>query len=357
MSLIQNAIEKRWYSRPGCLLAFVPFEKLFISLAMRRRRQQQVESSETSAPVVVVGNISVGGTGKTPLLIALAQMLKSKGFSPGIVSRGYGRKKNSTNSAANGDSEAGFPDVVRVSQASTVADVGDEPLLIFEATACPLAVCTDRQQAVAYLRQTTDCDVILSDDGMQHYGMARDLEIAVVDGARGLGNTHCLPVGPLREEPRRLNDVDWVVVNGGADKALKQLAAFDIHSPLVAVDVEAVSLTRLIDGKTFSLTDKLPSNGGLGDWLAVAGLGNPSKFFNTLKKLGWRFEPRTFPDHHAYTVDDFLPFHNRPLVMTTKDAVKCRPFAREHWYQLNVSMGLPEEFSLALVRKLKALQV
>jgi tetraacyldisaccharide 4'-kinase len=289
------------------LLAWLlwPLSLLFRALASLRRiayRAGWKQRSHPGVPVVIVGNISVGGTGKTPLLIALTKLLTEHGYRVGIISRGYG------------GGSAHWPRPV--STDSDPAEVGDEPVLIATRTGCPMWVGPDRSAAADALVAESRPDLILSDDGLQHYALARDLEIAVIDAARGLGNRFCLPAGPLREPPSRLSSVDLVIHNGDdqqphhftlqADDAVSLLKAAE-HRPLADFAGESVA--------------------------ALAGIGHPPRFFATLRAAGLQIQEQPRGDHHVWRAEEIAAFGEQTLLMTEKDAVKCRGFATEnHWY-------------------------
>ncbi|WP_341937065.1 tetraacyldisaccharide 4'-kinase [Marinimicrobium sp. C2-29] len=334
-----------WYGRSRWVYLLLPLTGLFRLLAAARRvwlekRHQQ----QLSVPVIVVGNISVGGTGKTPLIISLAEHLQQRGYRPGIVSRGYGGR------APN------YP--LAVTPDTPVHHSGDEPLAIARATGCPVVVGPDRVAAGQRLCDQ-GCDLILSDDGLQHYRLARALEIAVVDGRRGFGNGHCLPAGPLREPVRRLQEVDWIVVNGAPDDALSERLSG--LSPLSDSSNPTGPYRMSIQPRSWC-----PVSGGAPEPLsrfregqsvhAVAGIGHPERFFTTLEQLQLTPIPHAFPDHHEYTPGqlDFDP--PAPVVMTAKDAVKCQAFARPDWWYLSVSADLPDRFWQTLDTRLDLLK-
>lgn len=273
------------------------------------------------APVIIVGNISVGGNGKTPLVIWLAHFLRSQGYSPGVLSRGYGG--NATN----------YP--ISVTPQSLASDVGDEPLLMIEHIKCPLVVDPIRARGASSLQNKHACDVIICDDGLQHYALARDIELVVIDGQRRLGNGFLLPMGPLREGKWRLSTVDFVVCNGGnADKG-----EYAMHlAPSNLVNVKNPERTKLLS----ELSEPV---------IAAAAIGNPQRFFSLLQhhKLALK-SCLSFKDHHQFTADD-LP--QDTVLMTEKDAVKCRDFAHDDWWYLPVSAQLNTEFEQQLLTKLK----
>lgn len=292
---------------------------LFGALAHLRRQYLRYHRLKLPVPVVVVGNISVGGTGKTPLIIVLAQHLKDAGLRPGIISRGYGVQLERSQ---------------LVTAAHSAAEVGDEPRLIFEASGCDVAVGPDRVESARLLIEQQGCDLILSDDGLQHYRLARDFEIAVIDSKRGFGNGWRLPVGPLREPPARLVEVDWIVVHGEASPT-----AYVAPNRLVPMHLRPVAWQNVKTGQRTAL-DALD----LSKSVAVAGIGNPERFFTSLEKLGFDGPTRSFADHHAFSSADFAACAGRRVLMTSKDAVKCQAFAEDDWWALQVEAVLPSGF-------------
>jgi len=322
-----------WYEGGRWVYGLLPLTGLFHLLsALRRRYLARYRQTRLSVPVIIVGNISVGGTGKTPLIIALAEHLRARGYRPGIVSRGYGGRAPA------------YP--LEVMEDTPVAHSGDEPLAIARATGCPVCVGPDRVAAAEQL-QRRGCDLILGDDGLQHYRLGRDLEIAVVDARRGFGNGFCLPVGPLREPLSRLESVDWVVVNGTAEQTLP----LPERTPSAIMAVVPRAWHPVAGGEP----QPLELFGADREVDAVAGIGNPARFFRTLEQLQLKPVRHAFADHHPFRARDLDFDTQRPLVMTAKDAVKCRAFARPHWWYLSVSADLPETFWSALDRRLQAL--
>jgi tetraacyldisaccharide 4'-kinase len=254
-------------------------------------------------PVIVVGNITVGGTGKTPLIIWMAGFLKNSGFKPGIISRGYRGRSATWPQWVTADSDAGT--------------VGDEALLIAKETGCPMAVGPLRVDSASMLLKLADCDVILSDDGLQHYALNRDIEIAVIDGERRFGNGYCLPAGPLREPIERLKSVDFIIVNG------EKYEEREFSMKLVGE-----MLINLVTGEQKSLQEFK----GI-DCHALAGIGNPDRFFTLLEAAGLTCITHSFPDHYQFQRRDIEFSDNKPVLMTEKDAVKCTEFAgKQHWY-------------------------
>ncbi|MPS50018.1 tetraacyldisaccharide 4'-kinase [Methylobacillus sp.] len=317
-------LERQWYGHTGWQLILRPFSWLFyILIALRRLayRLRLFKSLKLSVPVIIVGNINVGGTGKTPFVIWLVQQLRQNGWYPGIISRGYGGKLIHTH---------------QVTKDSLPQEVGDEPVLLVQRTGLPLYVGRKRTRAARHLlRDYPECNLIISDDGLQHYALERDMEIVIIDGERIFGNGQLLPAGPLREPSSRLEDVDAVVFNGGPPAAggyLMQLIPEDLRK--VSAPQERMALNELIGQHVH----------------AVAGIGNPQRFFGQLEQLGLVVEAHPFPDHHAYTEDDFEFAKDDIVLMTEKDAVKCIAFARENWWFMPISA----EIDRALAEKILA---
>ncbi|GAB4278507.1 MAG: tetraacyldisaccharide 4'-kinase [Methylomicrobium sp.] len=314
-----------WYRDHYAAHCLAPLEWGFRTLVDVRRRAYRngmLAVKKLPVPVIVVGNISVGGTGKTPLIIALARFLQRNGYRPGIVSRGYrGRIGKQP---------------VKVQLCDSPALVGDEALLLAKHGDCPVAVCTKRYDAGRLLVEQENCDVILSDDGLQHYKLARDIEIAVVDGERRYGNGRCLPAGPLREPVDRLNEVDFIVVNG-------EPCASGQYSMQLSGDL-AINLAT---GAAKPLAHFVGSESH-----AVAGIGNPKRFFKMLADAGLTCRNHEFPDHHPYRAGD-LDFDDKPVLMTEKDAVKCFGFARENYWYVPVSAQLDPALTERLLTLLR----
>jgi len=274
-------------------------------------------------PVIVVGNITAGGAGKTPLVIALVEALRARGRKPAVISRGY---SGSGKQARIVDSN------------SRAADVGDEACLIFQATQAPIAVGRDRPAAGQLMLNATAVDVLIADDGLQHYRLHRDLEICVIDGARRFGNRRLLPAGPLREPLARLDRVALRVCNGGDAK--------DGEVPMRLHGDEAVNLA--------DANQRRPLREFFGQRVhAVAGIGNPERFFAQLRGAGLNVVAHAFPDHHAFVAGDFDFDDSAPLLMTAKDAVKGATFARAHWWSVPVRADLPQTFFDDVVARLR----
>lgn len=321
-----------WYRKSRWLRLLAPLSWCFRRLAAKRRTAYKTgakPSWRAPVPVVVVGNISVGGVGKTPLVLALAERFRQAGFRPGIVSRGYGGKAPQ------------YPFIVTLE--SSPEQCGDEPLLLAQMSGCPVVVDANRVAAAQALLTQFDCDLLLSDDGLQHYALARDIEIAVVDGARGLGNGCCLPEGPLREPPQRLDEVDYLVVNGPGPFR---------HPQAVFMSVQPERLHHLPSGRT----EEAASLAGRGPVHAVAGIGNPQRFFTTLVELGYQLIPHEFPDHYRFRPDDLCYPDAFPVIMTAKDAVKCRAIAHDRCWYLGIRAQLPDSFYQSILERLSALR-
>lgn len=300
-----------WYKGHPALTLLRPLESLYRRVVQGKRERflaGQGETYKASVPVVVVGNITIGGTGKTPLILWMIEHCQRRGLRVGVVSRGYGAKPPS------------LP--WRVTAGQSAAQAGDEPLLIVQRSGVPLMIDPDRSRAVQALLDSEPLDLILSDDGLQHYRLARDLELVLIDAARGLGNRRCLPAGPLREPVERLQSVDALLYNGAsADR-----------DDGYAFQLQPTALINLRSGERQTL-DFFPVGQALH---AVAGIGNPQRFFNTLEGLHWRPVTHAFADHAVFSAQALTFSPALPVVMTEKDAVKCRPFAADDWWYLAV---------------------
>jgi tetraacyldisaccharide 4'-kinase len=323
---IARWLEDVWYREMYISSVFMPLSMLYVD-AMRLRkflyRRGVFKSERLPVPVVIVGNITVGGTGKTPLVIWLAELLKQQGFKPGVISRGYG--------GANQQIQA-------VAADSNPAEVGDEAVVLARRCACPVFVGANRVAAGRALLANHHCDVIISDDGLQHLALQRDIEIVVIDGERRFGNCYCLPVGPLREPPERIKSVDLVVVNGGQD----------LQENEFAMRCQGEQLVNLFSGESKALSEFENSA-----CHAVAGIGNPGRFFKQLAAHGLRCTEHAFPDHHVFTAADLKFKDAFPVLMTEKDAVKCRGFAELKYWFLPVTAALPETFSQQILTLLR----
>ncbi|PIE83611.1 MAG: tetraacyldisaccharide 4'-kinase [Candidatus Contendobacter odensis] len=298
-----------------------PMSLLFAVVVRVRRQlylQNFLKSESLKVPVVVVGNINMGGTGKTPLVGFLVKSLREKGYSPGVISRGYGGHVTEWPCHVTADSD---PD-----------EVGDEPVLLAQRCQCPIVVGPDRVAAAQALLKAYDCNIIVSDDGLQHYRLQRDLEIAVIDGFRRFGNAACLPAGPLREPVSRLHTVDFVVGNGAA-RGMESLMS--LHGD-VAVNLSDPGVSSALSGFSQSTVH------------AVAGIGDPGRFFDHLRRASLRLIEHPFPDHYSFRAEDLKFQQDFPVLMTEKDAVKCRKFKVDNaWYvpvEARLEPGFEERF-------------
>ncbi len=326
---------RHWQRITPLTVALLPLSAIFFVVSALRRlayRRRWLAVARLPVPVIVVGNITAGGTGKTPLVLWLAQFLREHGFQPGIVSRGY-RGTAKEPQAVNADSDA------RV--------CGDEPVLLARRSGCPLWIGRDRTAAArALLAAHPQCDVMLSDDGLQHYRLGRDIEIAVIDGMRGFGNGFPLPAGPLREPPTRLAAVDAVVVHRADASGTENVGG------------STSSIMMTLAGRTFrNLLNPACTAGAeqfIGQRLhAVAGIGEPQRFFRHLTRLGLTFTAHAFPDHHAYQPADLHFSDCDAIVMTEKDAVKCAEFCSERCWTLPVDAEVDPRLGDILLHKLR----
>ncbi len=299
-------IDKLWYSKNILSIFLWPLSWLFRFAVFIRRTYYQLFRSRAGlehVKIIIVGNITVGGAGKTPFVAYLARLFQENEFKVGIVARGYGRTNENN--------------LIEVLNDSDASEVGDEALMLKQQVSCPVAVAAERHHVANYLSEKYHLDVIISDDGLQHYKLPRDYEIVIVDGEREFGNDYCLPAGPLREPISRLNHVDLVISNGenGAYEYQYKIR----YSKVLSLNnsAEAVTLEQFADGKVH----------------AVAGIGHPNRFFKILENAGIRVIPHAFPDHHAYSQSDITFNDDLPVIMTVKDVVKCKKFNVENvWY-------------------------
>lgn len=324
-------ITKIWSGNSKLYWLLVPFSLIYGLIVMIRRmcyRLGILKSWRSPIPVIIVGNLSVGGNGKTPLVIYLIEQLRGKGYKVGVVSRGYGGESHH------------YP--VMVDTNSSAKDVGDEPLLVYQRTKVPFAVSPKRSDAIKLLLAQHQLDLIITDDGLQHYALQRDIEIVVIDGNNGFGNGWYLPAGPMRELPSRLKHVDFVVVNGQSQQNYQQAYTMQLF-PLKAINI---------------LTGEQKLVNELHSVHAMAGIGDPNRFFNMLKKLDIKLMGCiAFPDHQAYSLQDLadLTKPSEILLMTEKDAVKCTSFAQSNWWYLPIEATLPIKFIESLQQKINQL--
>jgi tetraacyldisaccharide 4'-kinase len=337
---VRGWLQSEWQRRGGgALLLLLPALVFAALVALRRAlyRLRVLPAWRAGVPVVVVGNITVGGTGKTPLVIAILDILQRRGWTPGVVARGYGRVP---------PREQDPLGVVRVyPDVATPEHFGDEPVLIARRSRVPVYISPDRAAAArALLAAHPEVDVLVSDDGLQHYALARDVELAVVDGERGFGNGLPLPAGPLREPVSRLAEVDAVVVNGGAPGP-------EARPPRFAMRLGRERFVSLATGEQRGPEELALALRGRAV-AAVAGIGNPQRFFEHLEGLGIRAQAHDFPDHHGFTARDLKLPGAEIVIMTEKDAVKCAAIADGRMWFMRVEAILPPEFDDFLLTRI-----
>jgi len=327
-----------------------PLSLIFCILVSIRRRLYQMSllrSYRSSLPVIVVGNIYIGGNGKTPFVIWLVNQLKKSGYKPGVVSRGYG---------AQDDNNLDFPFPRQVNQQQNPQLFSDEPLLIHQRTHCPVIIDPIRCQAVQKLEQDTDCDIIISDDGLQHYAMSRDIEINISDAKRRFGNGLCLPAGPLREGRSRLKTVDYHIYNvsqekksilfdGHRENEYSMNYKFDMLLALPGKQSEKISNSREESIKLNDLKGKKVH--------AIAGIGSPENFFSLLKNFGLTIIEHPFDDHYQYKQEDLIFSESIPVIMTEKDAVKCRAFDLKNSWFLPIEADLDNALMQSVLTRLR----
>lgn len=321
----QNILIDGWYSGAWWLRLLQPLSFLYRVVAAYRRRRITRNPGlhwKATVPVIVVGNINLGGTGKTPLVIWLANRLLMEGFKPGIVSRGY--KGMSSD----------YP--LEVTSETDPRQGGDEAVMIARRTSCPVIVDPKRVDAVKKLLENNDCDVVISDDGLQHYALDRDMEIVVLDAVKGVGNGLCIPAGPLREPVKRLDDVDLIVSNGGF--------RVDVPYDQIMMTLETVAFMNLVTSDICNIDQWNRSK----VVHAVAGIGNPDRFFDTLRELGFEVIEHAYNDHHGYHLGDISFGDSLPVVMTEKDAIKVRllnpGLLHDDFWYLKVDVNIENRF-------------
>ena len=320
----QGYLIDAWYKKSAWLYLLSPLTFIFSALVSWRKNSYLKNPSKiwnSDIPIVVVGNISMGGTGKTPLVKHIASALKERGYKPGLVSRGYGGK---------------FSGTLEVNAETTFKQTGDEAQLLAKLK-IPFFIDKDRSRAARTLQEKHDCDVIISDDGLQHYKMDRKVEIAVIDGARRLGNGLAFPAGPLREPKSRLKEVDFIVNNGGPTEADE-----------ILMTLNPAKFIHLNSGKRYTV-DNWPMHKQVH---AVAGVGNPNRFFDLLSRLGFEFDKNPFPDHHKYNKRDLYYLDHLPILMTEKDASKCKHFNNSKIWYLSIEAKIESQFIDRLEDKL-----
>lgn len=318
-----------WRSRSPLAKILYPLSCVFSALVAMRRwcyRQSILKSWKSPVPVIVVGNICVGGAGKTPLVIAMVEHLTRAGHKPGVVTRGYG-------------GDATGHSTVTVDQTADPAQVGDEALMLARRTGVCVVASRDRPAAVQQLLLESDCDVVVCDDGLQHYALQRDIEIVVVDADYRFGNGYCLPAGPLREPVERITQADLVVYSGE-----------DRKQPGYSLNVEGFISH---DDKTMVPVDEFIRAHSQAPIHAVAAIAYPQKFFNTLHAMDLELITHEFPDHHAYQARDMQFSDQQTIVMTEKDMVKCEKLALKNAWYLKVSASVDAVILAELDKRLK----
>ena len=335
---MKSFIERAWQHGHILMWLLWPLMILYWMVIRLRKFAYRVgllSSVKLPLPVIIVGNITVGGNGKTPMVVWLAENLTEQGYHVGIISRGYG-------GSAQG--------VMLVDNTTPVALSGDEPKLIVRKTGCLMAIGRDRIAAAQLVIDTAmridkPLDVIISDDGLQHYRLRRDIEIAIVDGARRFGNGKLLPMGPLRETQSRLSEVDIVICNGGARNGGS--SNFNEES----LTLVPGAIVQISGGKEF-VSDHFNNK----EVVAMAGIGYPQRFFDTLAAIGIKtVDEIPFADHQAFEVEQLkrLTAKGQCLLMTEKDAVKCQDFAKDNWYYLPVTAEITPAAKEKIFNKLK----
>lgn len=322
---MQKFVHRLWFNKHHPLSwALLPLSWVFAAIALVRRwlyRYKLKKVYQASVPVIVVGNITAGGNGKTPMVLYLIELLKRHGINVGVVSRGYG---------------ADIKQAIVVGDIHDTSNVGDEPAMIYQRTSVPMVVSPNRVDAVKTLLSQFDVDVVICDDGLQHYALARDIELVIIDGTRRFGNSRLLPAGPLREGIWRLNQADMLVVNGASQDKNEY-----------SMQLKCANLVPLVKPTT-----AIPKKGD--SIIAMAAIGNPGRFFDSLREQGYILsKTHEFADHHHYVKSDFADFAPElPVIMTEKDAIKCMGFAQGSWWYLKVDAVLDKEFDEVLLDKL-----
>lgn len=330
----QQWLENIWYNKGAGKILLLPVTALYCAVNSFKRWKNTDNKTKLPCPVIVVGNIAIGGTGKTPLAIHIVKLLQKSGYKPAIITRGYGGKATRWPQSVTAESDPRL--------------VGDEAVLMAINTHVPVYAGADRMLSIDKLTKMHDCDIIVSDDGMQHYKMPRDIQIAVIDGARMLGNGWCLPAGPLRERKQRLDYCDFVVINGEPnfeeepkDQTIKQYFGMKLNGTAL-VNLATEQQKPLADFKNETVQ-------------VITGIGNPQRFFNALEHSGLSIKTSSFPDHHNFSASD-LQFDdvddNTAIVMTEKDAVKCKQFATENYWYLPVKAQMEVDFDESLLKLL-----
>jgi len=329
-------IQFSWYNESKITVFLKPLSWLYCSIVFIRKnlyRFKVLKSYQLSVPVVIVGNITVGGNGKTPLVIWLADKLKQSGYRPGIISRGYGGQAKK------------WPQQVRPDSDPLI--VGDEAIVISRRTACPMAVGPDRVETGRALVKYSNCDIVISDDGMQHYRLKRNIEIAVVNAYTQFGNELCLPAGPLREPIKRLDKVNFIVTNGSLNESDKNKLKVKTEYNM---QYEGNELHALHDEKNIvSLSDFKNKKVHV-----VTAIANPERFFETLKSFGIEIVEHVYIDHYIFSESDLSFSDELPVIMTEKDSVKCRRFKIKNCWYLPITCKISNSLELNILNKLES---
>lgn len=335
---LQIFFERLWYRTPPTLIAklFLPFTALYLLFSFLRKQayKKKIFSVYRSpVPVIVVGNLTVGGSGKTPCVIALANFLKAAGMSPGIISRGYGGKPGH------------YP--IEVTTNSFASEVGDEPLLIAKKTKIPVFVHPKRANAAqALLKKYPTTDLLISDDGLQHFALARDIEILLIQRKKNFGNGFCLPAGPLREPRTKLNQVDFVLENIQEEKA-QEISPRCMYTKIEEA-YQLIDTTRIVSLEKFQREKALH---------AFAGIAHPEIFFQQLAEKNFLVTPHPKKDHHKFSIQDFASLPQDAIIfLTEKDAVKCLPFADARMWVVPLNAVLDSTFLEKLLNKIEDVQ-
>ena len=322
-------LQSQWQKRGIFAWLMFPLSLLYSAVMTLRREAYEsglLKTHRIALPVIVVGNLSVGGTGKTPLVIWIANQLARRGIRPAVISRGYGGRATD------------FPMLVDAS--SPPALTGDEPVMIARKLGCPVVIDPDRVAAANWLAERKLCDVIISDDGLQHLALGRDLELAVITSDRVAGNGFCLPAGPLRESAGRLRSIDIVISRNQHSRLTTHFMNL-LSGECARLDNPAMRLPLSAFWKT-------PVH-------AIAGIGNPDSFFNSLRVAGLEIIQHAFPDHYDYTPADLSFADGFPVLMTEKDAVKCTEFAKRDFWAVTVSVEVDEGILELVMNKIMEL--
>ena len=321
-----KSLQYSWYNNNFLTLLLRPLTWLYCGLMYGRRVAYGIgllKRHRLNIPIIIVGNLTVGGTGKTPMVVHIAHLLKRSGYSPGIISRGYGGRARS------------WPQQVRPDADPVM--VGDEAILISRRCGCPMAVGPDRAKTASLLQKHSGCDIIISDDGLQHYALERDVEIVVIDGMRRFGNGLCLPAGPLREPVSRKDRVDFVITNG--------IASHNEYS----MSYHGETLVNLNNSEQTCAISELAGK----EVHVIAGIGNPARFFEQMRRKGLKVIEHPFDDHHLFSAEDLRFSDDKPVLMTEKDAVKCQRYAGENMWYLPIEIEMNNDFDMQLLNLLE----